>query len=241
MTVHPLTGFELAVFDKDGTLIDFHLMWGDWVRALADGLAAARGGQGMDDVVYATMGVDQVTGRVHPHGALAATPMSRLREALVDGMEGAGLGRAEAARAVGAAWHSPDPVTLARPITDLRVLFDGLRAAGTRIAVATSDDREPTVRTLAHLGVAGLVDGLACADDGRPVKPQPHAVTWLCRELGVPASRTAVIGDSTADLRMGRAAGAGLVVGVLTGVGDRESLAGLADIVVESVADLAPG
>ena len=236
----PLAGVELAIFDKDGTLIDFHLMWGDWVRALADRIAAARGGERLDDVVFATMGVDQATGRVHPHGALAATPMARLREALVDGLAAAGVGVHEARRAVADAWHSPDPVTLAHPITDLRALFTALRASGIRIAVATSDDREPTERTLAHLGVAPLVDGVACADDGRPVKPQPHAVTWLCRELGVAANRAAVIGDSAADLRMGRAAGAGLMVGVLTGVGDRATLATLADVVVDSVADLAP-
>jgi phosphoglycolate phosphatase-like HAD superfamily hydrolase len=49
-----------------------------------------------------------------------------------------------------------------------------------------------------------------------------------------------MIGDSPADLAMGRAAGAGLVVGVLTGVADRATLAAGADLVVASVADLLP-
>jgi hypothetical protein len=39
-------------------------------------------------------------------------------------------------------------------------------------------------------------------------------------------------------MRMARAAGAGRVIGVLTGVGDRASLEPLADAVLGSIADL---
>ncbi|MES2210493.1 MAG: HAD family hydrolase [Chloroflexota bacterium] len=235
----PLAGMDLAIFDKDGTLIDFHLMWSDWVRTLAGDLEATHGAS-LDDVLYPMMGVDPASGRVYPHGALAATPMVRLRAALVAALIDGGLEPAEAGRIVEIAWHSPDPVELARPIVALRPLFTALRRTGTRIAVATSDDRGPTERTLAHLGVADLVEAVACADDARPVKPSPDAVHWICRTLGIPESRTAVIGDAPADLRMGRSAGAALVVGVLTGVSDEPALAGLADLVVPSIADLRP-
>ncbi len=236
---NPLAGIELAIFDKDGTLIDFHLMWSDWVRALAGALEAAYGAS-LDTVVFPMMGVDPATGRVYPHGALAATPMDRLRSTLYARLVDEGIATDVVARIVASAWHRPDPVELARPITDLRVLFEALRASGTRIAVATSDDREPTERTLAYLGVTDLVEALTCADDGLPVKPSPDAVHWICRALGVPEADTAVIGDAPADLRMGRAAGVGLVVGVLTGVGDRAALADLADLVLPSIAELAP-
>ena len=47
-----------------------------------------------------------------------------------------------------------------------------------------------------------------------------------------------MVGDSPHDLHMGRAAGAGLVVGVLTGVGTQEELVDIADMVVPSIADL---
>jgi len=238
---HPLAGFELAIFDKDGTLIEFDRMWASWARGLADRLAAASEGRRFDRLVHDVMGIDVETGRVYPHGGLAATPMSRLREALADAVatEG-GLAAPDAGRVVAEAWHAPDPVALARPITDLPALFRDLRSAGLRIAVATSDDREPTELTLAHLGVADLVAAVACGDDGRPPKPHPAAFHWICRTLGIPESRAAMIGDSPADMAMGRAAGAGLVVGVLTGVGDQDSLAGPADLVVDSVADLRP-
>jgi phosphoglycolate phosphatase len=57
--------------------------------------------------------------------------------------------------------------------------------------------------------------------------------------VAVKPSRTAVVGDSLADLEMGRAAGAGRVIGVLSGVSGREDLEPFADAVVDSVADLA--
>lgn len=119
----PLAGLDLAIFDKDGTLIDFHLMWSDWVRDLARRLEQAHGAS-LDAVVYPMMGVDPVSGLVHPHGALAATPMSRLRAALVVALVEQGLESGEAARIIGAAWHSPDPVKLVRPIADLHGLFN---------------------------------------------------------------------------------------------------------------------
>ena len=56
--------------------------------------------------------------------------------------------------------------------------------------------------------------------------------------LGVPAGRTAVVGDSPADMRMGRSAGAGMTIGVLTGVGSHADLDPLADLVLDSVASL---
>jgi phosphoglycolate phosphatase len=48
-----------------------------------------------------------------------------------------------------------------------------------------------------------------------------------------------VVGDSPADLRMGRAAGVARTIAVLTGVGDVETLEPLADVVLPSIAELA--
>jgi phosphoglycolate phosphatase len=184
------------------------------------------------------LGHDAATGAVLPGGGLAATPMARLRERTGKVLVDEGLSEAEAEMALAAVWHAPDPVGLARPLTDLAALFGRLRAAGHRIAIATSDDRDPTEQTLAAFGLTGAVDALVCADDGIPVKPAPDMVLRLCTELGIEPSRTAVVGDSAADLRMGRAAGVGLVVGVLTGVGARSDLEPQADAVIGSVEGL---
>jgi phosphoglycolate phosphatase-like HAD superfamily hydrolase len=236
----PLDGIDLLIFDKDGTLIEFHLMWGAWVEALSAGLEDATG-LPLRDGLYPLLGVEPATGLVHAHGMLAATPMSRIREAIGAYVDSAGAGPAVATAAVAAAWHAPDPVALAQPVTDLPALLRRLRQRVGTFAVATSDDRRPTERTLAALGVAGEFAALVCADDGIRTKPAPDPVVHLCATLGIAPERAAVVGDSPADLLMGRSAGAARVIGVLTGVGDRASLEPLADLVLGSIAELAPG
>ena len=234
-----LDGIELIVFDKDGTLIEFHLMWGGWVDDLATRL---EGSTGLDirAGLFEILGVDQASGLVRWHGLLAATPMARIREAVEAYVAEAGAGPELAASAVDAAWNAPDPVALARPVTDLHGLLGRLRRRVPTFAVATSDDRGPTERTLQALGIADEMAALACADDGIPNKPAPDPVLRICDRLGIEPARSAVVGDSPADLRMGRAAGAGRVIGVLTGVGDEATLAPLADVVLPSIDALAP-
>jgi phosphoglycolate phosphatase len=233
----PLEGIELVVFDKDGTLIEFHRMWRAWVDALGTRIERAIR-QPFRDALFGLMGVDPVSGAVHAHGLLAATPMARLHELVVQAVVDEGVAPPAARLAVRAAWHAPDPVDLAIPTTDLAVLLDGLAGRGVRAAVATSDDRAPTERTLRALGIAHRVAAVACADDGHAVKPAPDSVLRISAELGVPVGRILVVGDAPADLRMGRAAGVRRVVGVLTGVGDEAALAPLADLVLPSIADL---
>jgi phosphoglycolate phosphatase len=232
-----LDGIDLVIFDKDGTLIEFHAMWSGWAITLADDLRLATG-QVVQGALFRMLGYDPATASVLPHGGLAATPMSRLRDRTRGILVATGLTPDQADRALESAWHAPDPVRLASPLADLGALFARLHRDGRKVAVATTDDRDPTVRTLAALGVAGAIDAVVCADDGVAVKPAPDMVRWLCATTGVRVDRAAVIGDSPADLLMGRAAGADLTIGVLTGVGRRADLEPLADAVIDSVAAL---
>jgi phosphoglycolate phosphatase len=188
--------------------------------------------------LFQAMDFDATAGRVLAGGRLAVEPMARLRELTVGVLREAGLSVAGAERVVKETWRAPDPAALARPLADLPALFTALRARGISIAVATSDDRAPTAATLASLGVAALVDAILGADEGLPNKPAPDMVLRLCRDLSVPPAQVVVVGDAVADMQMGRAAGAGLVVGVLSGLSPAALLAPHADVVIASVADL---
>src|SRR6266508_5702265 len=228
---------ELIIFDKDGTLIDFDFMWGGWIVALARRLEAAAC-LPVAAHLYQAVGYDSAAGRVAPGGPLAVATMAELREMAAETLRALGLPREQAQRATEQAWYSPDPVALARPLADLPRLLGALRARGLRIAIATTDDRAPTEATVAALGIAPLVDALACGDDGHALKPAPDAILELCRQLGVAPAQATIIGDTVADLRMGRSAGVGRVIGVLSGVGTAELLAPYADVLLPSVAAL---
>ena len=103
--------------------------------------------------------------------------------------------------------------------------------------MVTTDDRAPTDATLRALGVRAQVEAMVCGDDGFAVKPAPDAVFAVCHAFRTEPDRVAVIGDSPADIAMARAAGAGRVVGVRSGVGSDEDLAA-ADVVIDSIASL---
>jgi phosphoglycolate phosphatase len=233
-----LTGIDTVIFDKDGTLIDFHAMWGGWARQLGTRLEAAARRPVAPDV-FAAIGFDPSTGRVAAGGPLASATMASIQEIVAAVLRRWCPSVAAARRATDAAWFAPDPVALARPLVDLPALFDAVRAGGRRIAIVTTDDRAPTDATLRAFGVRAAVDAMVCGDDGFPMKPAPDPVLAVCEALQTEPSRVMVVGDSPADLAMARAAGAGRVIGVLTGVGAAADLA-TADLVLESVAELLP-
>jgi phosphoglycolate phosphatase-like HAD superfamily hydrolase len=211
-------------------------MWGGWARDLGAALEAAVRRPVSSDV-FAAIGFDPATGRVQPRAPLAIATMDQIAATVEAVMRRWCPSAVAARRAVDAAWSIPDPVALAIPLADLPTLFGQQRDAGRRLAVITTDDRAPTDATLRHLGVRAAVGALVCGDDGFPTKPAPDAVWAVCQAYGTPPERVAVIGDSPADMAMGRSAGAGLVVGVRSGLGDDEDL-GEADLVIDAVGDL---
>jgi phosphoglycolate phosphatase len=232
-----LEGIDLVVFDKDGTLIDFHAMWGGWALALGARLDGATRRPVSGDV-FATIGFDPASGRVRAGAPLAVATMAEIRETVAAVVRRWCPSIAAARRAVETAWFEPDPVATAQPIGDVAGLFAVLHASGRVIAVATTDDRSPTEATLRGLGLRGDVAAIACGDDGVGVKPDPAMLFALCQAARTPPARTAIIGDTPADLAMGRAAGAGRVVGVLSGVGSRAELSPLADALLDRAGDL---
>jgi phosphoglycolate phosphatase-like HAD superfamily hydrolase len=86
---------------------------------------------------------------------------------------------------------------------------------------------------LAALGDPGLA-----ARPGHGAKPGRGMVDGFCRTTGLPTEAVAVIGDSSHDMHMAAAAGAGLRIAVLTGAGSAETLRPLSHLLLPSIAVL---
>ena len=237
--IAPVAAFApaLVIFDKDGTLIDFHYMWGSWAIELVRRLEAATG-LPLAERLFSAMGFDPATNRIIPSGPLALDPVAEIQQLIMEVLQKAGLPAQAGEAVLAAAWHIPDPIRLARPLADLPLLFTALRASGAKIAIATSDDRFQTEAMLAAWKLTSLVDALVCADDGIPIKPAPDMVLTLCEALHLPVAKTMMVGDNVPDLQMGRAAGAGFTLGVLSGLASAAELAPHADLLLSSVDDL---
>jgi phosphoglycolate phosphatase len=128
-------------------------------------------------------------------------------------------------------------------------LFAACRAAGTRVCLSTGFAPVTRDAIIDALGWGPLVDLIlspADAGRGRPWPDMP--LTALLRLGGDAVSSLVVAGDTPADVECGLRAGAGLVVGVLSGDSARADLeavpaaAGLpgAPLILDSVADLLP-
>ena len=228
---------QAIIFDKDGTLIDFDVMWGGWTIYLAKQLHLVSGLDPSQRLCQA-FGVEEKTGKVLPNGKLASMPMSWLYHLTNEVMRSFGMSASKANQIVEQAWCIPDPVVLAKPFTDLRALFGQLTEQDIKIAIATADDRTPTQALVDAFDIGEYIACMACADDGIPSKPAPDMVFFLCEQMNVEPSKVMVIGDTTSDLKMARAAGAGLAMGVLSGVSSTRELAEFADLLLDSIAEL---
>ena len=63
-------------------------------------------------------------------------------------------------------------------------------------------------------------------------------VLAFCAHMSLAAGSVVVVGDNRPDIEMGRNAGAGLCVGVLTGTSSRADLEAIADLVLDDIAAL---
>jgi phosphoglycolate phosphatase len=234
---------DLAVFDKDGTLIDFEHAWGQQTVAGVERLVAAvQGSDALRRDIYRSLGYDPQTRRTDDTGPLATAATAKLSIIIATVLYQKGLGWDEAEAHVKNSFETGMAAIplreLVRPVTDVKALLSDLRGANVRAAIVTTDDRTSTQAMLALLGIEGQLDFLACGDDQIPAKPAPDAVLKACGYLGVEPGRTLVVGDTVTDMVMAERAGVGCRAAVLTGVGGRDALAPHADVVLNSIAEI---
>ncbi len=233
---------DLVVFDKDGTLIDFEFMWGRLTVAWVNRLTADTGDEALRQELYRSLGYDLQRQRTEPQSPLAIATTGQMLTIAAAVLYRHGIPWPEAEERAQSAFRQTTAdlplADLIRPTGDVAGLLERLQGVGVRVAVITTDHRAETEETLRILGLAHLVDHLVCGDDGLPPKPAPDTLLATCERLGVEPARTAVVGDTVADLLMAQRAGAGLKVAVLTGAGDPALLATHADVVLRSIDEI---
>jgi phosphoglycolate phosphatase len=95
---------------------------------------------------------------------------------------------------------------------DAMLLFPGVLALleelkrDKLLAIATGKSRKGLDRALQHDGLARFFSGSRCADETNP-KPHPAMLLELMEEFSVERTKTLMIGDTSHDLAMAKAAG----------------------------------
>jgi phosphoglycolate phosphatase len=221
------------LFDKDGTLIDFHASWSPLYRALCLELA------GGDDAAARRMlvagGMDPDAGTCRAGSPLAAGNTLDIARVWFPSLHGsrfsAMVERIDAAFLQNGVSHSV-------PVAGLKETLARLSAMRLAMGVATSDGTAATRAALSSLGVAAYLPHVYGYDSVARPKPAPDMVEAFAAAVGVPLAAVVVVGDNTHDLDMARRAGAGAAIGVLSGTGGVADLAPLADAVLPSIREL---
>ncbi len=106
----------------------------------------------------------------------------------------------------------------------------------TLLGVATGKSRRGLDRLLMHHGLERYFVTTQVSDN-HPSKPAPSMILQAMQEAGVEAHQTAMVGDTTYDMQMARAAGV-RAIGVSWGYHAAETLD--ADVVLGQMSDLIP-
>jgi phosphoglycolate phosphatase-like HAD superfamily hydrolase len=106
------------------------------------------------------------------------------------------------------------------------------------LAVVSARGQRSTLAFLEKFELAPLFDAIATGQTCDHTKPRPDPILWVAHQLGVAPCACLMVGDTTVDIRAGKAAGA-QTVGVLCGFGEEKELRGAgADLILASTADL---
>jgi phosphoglycolate phosphatase len=209
---------KLAVFDCDGTLVDGQ-------AAVCDAMEAAFREAGLPRPERAQ--VRRIVGLSLPQAVRALAPdADPMRQAAaVDAYKAAFRATREAGQ-------------LEEPLFDgLRELLGELHRDGWQLAVATGKSGRGLDACLAGHGIAGLFCSLQTADR-HPSKPDPAMLEAAMLEAGAAPEETVMIGDTSFDMAMARAAGV-RAIGVHWGYHTAEELRTAGAIAVaETVAEL---
>jgi HAD superfamily hydrolase (TIGR01549 family) len=107
------------------------------------------------------------------------------------------------------------------------------------LAVVSVRDSRTTKMFLEHFDLLPLFKCIATAQTCEHTKPYPDSILWAACQMNVPPEACLMIGDTTVDIRAGKAAGA-QTVGVLCGFGEEAELQRRgADIILSTTAELA--
>jgi phosphoglycolate phosphatase len=235
--------YKGIVFDKDGTLIDFHATWSPTYHFAS--LELAKGDQALATELLTQHGYNATTQRFMGGSLLAAGNNKEIAEAwskqlpdIIINIDNDSQTKCDAlANRLHDIFAEQGRIN-STAVPNLKRVLQQLKQSDFRLGVATADSYQGILNTLGAFDVIKDFDFLAGYDSGHGIKPEAGMVLAFCQSQSLSPAEVIVVGDNSHDIEMGRNANAGLCVGVLTGTSTRDELEQIADVVLNDIRDL---
>lgn len=217
-----MPGIAGLILDKDGTLIDSHLYWGEIVQRRA---RAVSGAYGIDPSAHkeicAFMGYDTDARRLLPGGPVALVSRREVIGALLGGLRG--MGKTPSGEELEKIFtkamegFNKDLTSYILVLPGAEDLLRSAKAAGLRLALVTSDSAVSARGILRHTGLDKYFDSVVGRETTVEDKCTGVPALKALNDIGLTGEAVVAIGDSPVDAEM--SAKAGLKAAVLVASG----------------------
>jgi phosphoglycolate phosphatase len=217
------------LFDKDGTLVDFHATWGEATHAVMQRMAG--GDEAKFRLLAEVNHYDVAARRILPTSPLIAGSSADygISWAEVLGEEPGEAFNARMDRLfVEEATHSV--VALGAP----RDILATLKREGYVLGIVTNDSEDGARAHCDKLGLTPWLDAIIGYDSGHGRKPEPGQIRAFAKKHGLTSRETALVGDSLHDLHAAKAVGV-VGIAVLSGLAGAQELTAHADHVIPDI------
>jgi len=183
------TTFDLVIFDLDGTLVEFRYRFAEMKQSILDLLASMEVYLPLDVVNRPTQDIfDEIANQVRRSGSPDLDIVMGKVNDIID-------------------LYEMEAATTTTLFEDTRYVLEALKNNGLKIALVTNNGRKATQYMLKKFNLEEFFDIVITRNDGLRLKPYPDGILWVLDKVGVSRSRTLFVGDSTIDVKAGKAAG----------------------------------
>ena len=210
---------KAVIFDKDGTLLDFHSTWNEAIGSAFDLV----GDQNARELAAELFGYDLAERRVLPHSAFISETSETTDNLVADLI---------------------DVVTFKQTINETAQqnivpnkgatsALNALTDRGWKLAIATNDSESCAMNHVEALKWSHFFTSVKGFDSGHGSKPGPGMVLAAAEECNALRGVYVMVGDSVHDILAGQAAGA-----ITVAIGQQPAALQLADMQIEELGEL---
>lgn len=235
---------QSILFDKDGTLIDFPSIWIPWIDDIFDYLSDTVPHCPLDKIELRTaFGAGENGDMVDPKGPLAIASIEESKTIIAYKLYENGIPWDSAV------FYASESIIVAnkkeknlrsfRPIAGIKEFLECLKANTIRLGVLTADDTERAWEHLKKAKLADYFEFVIGSDQVTNGKPFPDMAYLAKDRYGISLSETMMIGDTNADMQLGKNAGVNVTVGIITYADNNTNHLKDADVTIKGYKELA--